>query len=725
MANNNYQDLTPDEQQRLNEAQKQHEENIKATTALEATIKQLAKNNAKGSSDKTQFSDNLLNIKKYSASVQDQLSNETSKLFDQLTELNDNSRKGTKSEIRDNLKQLEVLRELSKNVQNEDQRLELQKYIDTTEKAINANSNRFTAFVSKVGDNFGDIGAILSGLNDSPLLSMGFAYFGNKIKGALSENRAQNYAVQEGSEEQLLELLQQREKSAKKQEAILKEIADRQSESKNDTTQSTNNEPIIIDDESLSKIKNKELEKSLLDSNNELSSIDNKLDELKSINSSINAQSSEPVVENVVNNNLTIPELDLDLSSFNLSSLQELLEEANYELIAIQDKLSTFLDYSLNDKNDSQEPVQVSLNDDDTFNKIESQLYDINNKLSPLLNGLEERRREDEIYNDQLLSAIQDLSSKAGGTSTTSKDGEGIFGSFFMMLNPKKLLGGLLKGFKKGFGGLGKMIGKTIPRLLSRLALPALIVGALFSGVTEAIDRYKETGSVREAVEGYFSGILEFITFGFFGQNELDKVKESIKNFSEPLYNALSYPFEKIVETVENIMSGDYKEALKTYFELNPLVMIGKGIGKVFEYVTESFNRVVGDTMKDLNNTFNEFKSNFKIPSLDLPDFSFFGDDDEKQDSSSIKINDTTPIQNSRDNLRKEINSVYVLDSVPMNRDKYANAAKAVITGEKSTSQGNNSFNNVNVSNNNQTIVAPLPSVHNDDFTVRRMQNPF
>ena len=58
MSNLN-QDLTPEEQQRLQVAQKQHNESINASKNLENTIKKLAKTNSR-TKNETQFTDNRL-----------------------------------------------------------------------------------------------------------------------------------------------------------------------------------------------------------------------------------------------------------------------------------------------------------------------------------------------------------------------------------------------------------------------------------------------------------------------------------------------------------------------------------------------------------------------------------------------------------------------------------------------------------------------------------------
>lgn len=723
------QDLTQDEKKRLDEERKQHEQTLQSSKNLEATIKALAKNNAR-SDNETKFTDNRLNIKKYSDSMRDVMSGETSKLFDQLEDINVNSRQQSKHEQRDNLQQLDVLRELSKNVQNNEQRLELQKYIDTTEQTIRMNTNKFSAFMSKTVDNFGDVTAVIAGLNDSPLLAMGAAYFGGKIKDSFSQKREQKYNLQSGMEDQLFELLQKRETSSKKQDAILKEIAiknDTVNTSKNsidinnkgkdtvNTVRLDNNTITSLNSEKATIIKELEL-------NNDTLSLSN--DKLKSINDNVkklqtNSDSREPSIVNVNNNQSIIPELDY--SSFDVDSLTNLLEEANYELINIQSTIESFLDNVQNIGTRSQEPVQVALNDD--FRTISEQLVNINTKLEPLVNGLEERRREDEIYNDKLLDALRDLKGKS--SSSSYDDNGSILGKVFDgVINPKKLL----KNLVKPLTGALKHVGKAIPRLLSRIALPALIVGTLYSGIESALDTFNKTGSVREAVIDYFGGMVDFLTFGLLDGDSFRKMGDELKNYSEGLYNALTYPLEKFTELVTNVMNGDFEGIAKAIFELNPVGILTDGLITAFEWIGEQITDIFNDSMKGLDNMMNSFKNSLKLPSFDL-DFKMPWTDDNtplKNDKKSIKNNDLQSIDSGRTSLRENINSVYLVNEVPMNKQDYKKVAKKVLN-PSSKAGGNNSFSNINVANNNQTIVAPLPTVHNDDYYIRNnlSNNPF
>ena len=786
MASVNYNDITPEEQQRLSEAKKQHEDQLQASKNLEDTIKQLAANNRRdGNKDKIAYTENRLAIREYSDSMRNNMTQETSKLFEQLEEINVQSRKQTKSEQRENLKQLEVLRELSKNIQDDEQRIELQNFVDSTEQSIRMNTNKFTAFVSKSMDNFGDIGAILSGLNDSPLLSMGFAYFGNKITNALSERREQKYALQEGTESQLFELLQEREKSAKKQEEILAEIAKRQDDNNNNNEPESDSE-VKLDGDSLSQLSNDEVVKQLDFANEQLLSIDDSLqniqkvpdnttqeptiennqdiiinnvesdldlsqlsndevvkqldfanEQLLSIDDSLQnlqkvpEKSSEPSIENVVNNTINVPELDL--SNINISTLQDLLEESNYELISINSSIQDFLNNTIAfDKNSSQEPVQIPLNDEqrDLNEEMVYQLLDINEKLAPLLNGLEERERESELYNEQLLSAIQNLKGDSSIAGVDNKDSRSLLGKVFDVL--KVSLGVSLSGIIGGF--IGSMVGnfksvlknvaKAIPKVLSKLFVPVTIVMGLFSGVTEAIAEFKKTGSVKDAVIGFFGGILDFLTFGLLGTDSINSVVDSISSYIQPLFDTLKKPFEYVSNWLDGIFGA---ENMDTVFEflrkLNPVTIMVDNIKFMFKSVTKLINELMSI---DYGKMISE-----QVKSM-LPD-NFVGDKirglfDEEDEEPTRKRRQLSErqlkiIETKRARMREHLNGVYKVNDIPMNKQDYKKASNSVLNPENGNSNGNNSFSNINVANNNQTIVAPLPEVRNFDNNIRRLNN--
>ena len=97
----------------------------------------------------------------------------------------------------------------------------------------------------------------------------------------------------------------------------------------------------------------------------------------------------------------------------------------------------------------------------------------------------------------------------------------------------------------------------AIIRLLSKLALPALIIGTIFSGIMSGWKKYQETGSFTDAVVSYFGGALEFLTLGLFGENEVKNLLSLLGDVFKPVTDSVSKIFESIKGVFKNIF-GDY-----------------------------------------------------------------------------------------------------------------------------------------------------------------------
>ena len=122
---------------------------------------------------------------------------------------------------------------------------------------------------------------------------------------------------------------------------------------------------------------------------------------------------------------------------------------------------------------------------------------------------------------------------------------------------------GLLSGIFGGILGSIKTAlmtifsGKALMGVLKKVFLPAVIIGSLFSGVKDAIDAFKETGSIGEAVIAGFGGILDFLTFGLVDA-------ETLKNLGGLID-------EKLIQPIKNIFSavGDWIESKLSLLGIN------------------------------------------------------------------------------------------------------------------------------------------------------------
>ena len=97
----------------------------------------------------------------------------------------------------------------------------------------------------------------------------------------------------------------------------------------------------------------------------------------------------------------------------------------------------------------------------------------------------------------------------------------------------------------------------AIIRLLSRLALPALIIGTIVSGIISGWRKYQETGSFVESMISYAGGMLEFLTLGLFGDDQLRNLLSLLGDVFKPVIDSVSKIFESIKGVFKNIF-GNY-----------------------------------------------------------------------------------------------------------------------------------------------------------------------
>lgn len=128
------------------------------------------------------------------------------------------------------------------------------------------------------------------------------------------------------------------------------------------------------------------------------------------------------------------------------------------------------------------------------------------------------------------------------GSTDTKKEG-GILDSIIGFFS-----GGFTNAIKSLFNP------KTLIKVFSKVFLPLAIAATLFSGIIDGFKKYQETGNFSEAVVSALGGMLEFLTFGLFGEDTLKSMFESISNFFSP-----------ITDTISNIFNG-IKDFFKSLF---------------------------------------------------------------------------------------------------------------------------------------------------------------
>jgi hypothetical protein len=145
------------------------------------------------------------------------------------------------------------------------------------------------------------------------------------------------------------------------------------------------------------------------------------------------------------------------------------------------------------------------------------------------------------LKEDERERALEAQRMKAGGAETTptaaapSGDKEGgMLDSIMGMFS-----GNFMESIKSIFSV------KNLISVFKKVFLPLAIIATLFTGITDGFKRYQETGSFSEAVVAGLGSMLNFLTFGLFGEDTLKSMFDSIANFFSP-----------ITDTISNIFNG-------------------------------------------------------------------------------------------------------------------------------------------------------------------------
>lgn len=154
---------------------------------------------------------------------------------------------------------------------------------------------------------------------------------------------------------------------------------------------------------------------------------------------------------------------------------------------------------------------------------------------------------------------------KGGGIldGITGMLGTNLMNTFKTLFNPKNLLKALGKVFVIG-----------------------TIIGALFSGITDAFDEFMATGSIGKALIAGLAGIVDFLTFGLFDK---EKIKEVIGDFATWTNENLVQPFVKFITSIkDNFMSMIQNIGLPEIKFTIPVIKKEVSIGPFYPFKSDS-----------------------------------------------------------------------------------------------------------------------------------------
>jgi hypothetical protein len=116
------------------------------------------------------------------------------------------------------------------------------------------------------------------------------------------------------------------------------------------------------------------------------------------------------------------------------------------------------------------------------------------------------------------------------------------------------LLGGIIDFFKNGLlGALGMIFSPAnILKSLGKIFLIAAVITSLFEGITAGFKKWQETGDLSEAILTGLGAMLDFLTFGLFGEDQLRELVKQVGDVIGPIIDDISDSFTKMKDWIAN-----------------------------------------------------------------------------------------------------------------------------------------------------------------------------
>jgi hypothetical protein len=106
--------------------------------------------------------------------------------------------------------------------------------------------------------------------------------------------------------------------------------------------------------------------------------------------------------------------------------------------------------------------------------------------------------------------------------------------------------GGILNAIKEIFNPANLL------SIFKKVFIIATIFASLFEGITAAFNKFKETGSIKDAIIAGLGAILDFLTFGLFGEDNVKKMFKAVEDFINPIIQSISETITAIKDWVAN-----------------------------------------------------------------------------------------------------------------------------------------------------------------------------
>ena len=115
-------------------------------------------------------------------------------------------------------------------------------------------------------------------------------------------------------------------------------------------------------------------------------------------------------------------------------------------------------------------------------------------------------------------------------------------------------LGGIIDSVKTGL--LGGITSLFNPMALLKILGKAFAIGALlyslFEGITAGFKKWQETGDLSEAIITGLGAMIDFLTFGLFGEDSLRKLINSVGEVVEPIIDSIKQAYYSFKDWIAN-----------------------------------------------------------------------------------------------------------------------------------------------------------------------------
>jgi len=92
----------------------------------------------------------------------------------------------------------------------------------------------------------------------------------------------------------------------------------------------------------------------------------------------------------------------------------------------------------------------------------------------------------------------------------------------------------------------------AILKVIGKVFVIATVLISLFKGITAAFDKWKETGSIKEAIIAGLGAIVDFLSFGLFGEDSVRKLFDGVQQFLDPIINSVAGVVTSIKDWITN-----------------------------------------------------------------------------------------------------------------------------------------------------------------------------